>query len=97
VFSSPADASHVVTCRADLPVHPGEPMTWRAIVTGGSGSFAFSWTGEDGLTGNSQAVTMTYTDVGFKEARVTVTDTAQGDTVAADCGMHVIPVSFSEP
>lgn len=97
VFSSPADASHTVTCRADLPVHPGEPMTWRAIVTGGSGSFAFSWTGEDGLTGNSQAVTMTYTDVGFKEARVTVTDTAQGDTVAADCGMHVIPVSFSEP
>jgi hypothetical protein len=93
----PANANHTVACRADLPVHPGESMIWRAFVTGGSGSFTFSWTGQDGLTGNTQTVTKAYAATGFKVARVTVTDTANGHAVPSDCGMHVTPTSFSEP
>jgi hypothetical protein len=68
-----AHASHTVFCRSDLPVRPGEPMTWRATPSGGSGSFTFSWTGSDGLTGSSEVVTQTYDAVGFKIAEVTVT------------------------
>jgi hypothetical protein len=97
VLAAPAGASHTVFCRADLPVHPGELMTWRATVTGGSGNFTFSWTGSAGLTGNSQVVTKIYATVGFQFAEVTVTDTTAGDAVTSGCHSHVIPVSFSEP
>ncbi|HEX5757779.1 MAG TPA: Ig-like domain-containing protein [Thermoanaerobaculia bacterium] len=73
-------------------------MTWRAVVSGGSGNFTFSWTGSDGLTGDSQLATKTYATEGFKLARVTVSDTANGDAVTSpDCPSHVIPVSFPEP
>ena len=93
-----AIASHTVFCRADLPVHPGESMTWRATVSGGSGNFTYAWSDNgDGLTGNTQAVTMAYADVGFRLARVTVTDTVSGEVTSGDCHSHVIPVSFSEP
>jgi Ca2+-binding RTX toxin-like protein len=96
--ASPAHASHTVFCRADLPVHPGEPMTWRANVSGGSGNFTFSWTGNDGLTGSNEVVTKTYSTVGFRFAEVTVIDTINGDQVTSpECHSHVIPVSFSEP
>jgi hypothetical protein len=94
----PAHASHTVFCRADLPVHPGEPMTWRANVSGGSGSFTFSWTGTDGLAGSSEVVTKIYDTAGFRLARVTVNDTTNGDLMTSpDCHSQVIPVSFSEP
>jgi hypothetical protein len=94
-----AIASHTVFCRADLPVHPGESMTWRATVGGGSGAFTYAWSDNgDGLTGNTQAVTMAYASVGFRLARVTVTDTVSGDVVTSgECHSHVIPASFSEP
>jgi Bacterial Ig domain len=93
-----ANASHTVFCRADSPVHPGELMTWRASVSGGSGSFTYSWSDDgDGLTGSSQAVTIAYASVGFRLARVTVTDTVNGDVVTSGCHSHVTPVSFSEP
>lgn len=96
--AGPAHASHAVLCRADLPVHPNEPMIWRAIVSGGSGNFSFSWTGNDGLTGSSEVITRSYTTAGLRFARVSVTDTTSGDVVQSDdCHSHVIPASFSEP
>lgn len=98
ISAGPAHANHTVFCRADLPVHPGESMTWRANMSGGSGSFTFSWTGSEGLAGSSEVVTKTYDTVGFRLARVTVNDTTNGDTVTSqDCHGQVIPASFSEP
>jgi hypothetical protein len=98
IGASPAHANHTVFCRADLPVHPGESMTWRATVSGGSGSFTFSWTGSEGLAGNSEIVAKTYDTVGFRLARVTVNDPTNGDTVTSgECHGHVIPVSSAEP
>ena len=90
------EVSHTVSCRADAPIHPGESMTWRAFVTGGSGSFTFSWTGNDNLTGSTQVVTRTYATAGFRFARVTVTDDSSHDPVTAECHSHVVPLSFSE-
>jgi hypothetical protein len=55
--AGPAYASHTVSCRADPPVHPGEPMSWRALVSGGSGALSFSWTGDEGLTGSGPVAT----------------------------------------
>ncbi|MGH2650922.1 MAG: Ig-like domain-containing protein, partial [Actinomycetota bacterium] len=92
---APARAGHSVTCRAALPVHPGEPMTWRAFVSGASDMARFAWSGSDGLTGSGPEVTFRYAAIGYKTARVTVTD--GGHDAVADCAMHVVPSSFSEP
>ena len=93
----PANASHTVLCRADLPVRPGEPLTWRAFVTGGSGAQSYSWSGTGGLAGASAVVTKFYDSVGYKEANVTVTDESFGDQVTTGCAMHVVPATHSEP
>jgi hypothetical protein len=84
-------------CRADLPVHPGETMTWRATVTGGSGTYTYSWSGTDGLTGSGSVATHAYPAVGYVVAQVDVTDAASSEHASAGCAMHVIPTSFSEP
>jgi Bacterial Ig domain/PA14 domain len=92
-----ARAAHTVSCRADLPVHPGETMTWRAFVSGGSGNYSFSWSGTDGLVGTTAVVTKSYDADGFKLAQVTVTDTTLGDQAATECHSHVVPTSLPEP
>ena len=85
------------SCRADLPVHPGETMTWRATASGGSGSFTYSWTGSEGLSGSSTVATASYLSAGFKTATVDVTDSGTNERVSTGCGMHVVPSSFVEP
>lgn len=96
-YVAPAQASHTVTCRADLPVQPGQQLTWRAFVTGGSGDHSFSWSGTEGLSGSSAVATKAYAAVGYKEASVTVTDDIFGDQGTAGCAMHVVPATHSEP
>jgi hypothetical protein len=85
-----------VLCRADVPTHPGEIMTWRAIVEG-SGSYTYSWSGDDGLSGSMAVVRHAYPAVGYKVAQVDVTDTVTDEQGSAGCAMHVVPVSFVEP
>jgi Bacterial Ig domain len=96
-WSAHAAGTLTAVCRADLPVRPGRPLTWRATVNGGSGQYAYSWSGDDGLSGSSAVATHVYATQGWKLARVTVTDVTDGGKVTSnDCGMHVIPRSFSE-
>jgi CARDB/Bacterial Ig domain/PA14 domain len=96
LFIEPAEAGHIASCQADLPVEVGETMPWRATGSGGSGPCAFTWSGSEGLRGTTDVVTKQYTAVGPILAQVTVTDT-RGDQGTATCGMHVVPSAFVEP
>lgn len=56
------------------PSYPGGEVTWTATPFGECpGPFSYSWTGDDGLTGNSASVSHTYDDPGSYYATVTIT------------------------
>src|SRR6185436_3093130 len=66
-----AVGSLAVTCTGSpSTISPGGTVTWRATVTGGTGSYAYHWIGNgsfpDGATTNP--VNVVYTGVGGKQA-----------------------------
>jgi hypothetical protein len=74
-----------LSCSADRSnIDVDESVTWRAYASGGSGSFSYSWSGTDGLSGSGRQISKTYNSIGSKNAHVTVT--SGGKTVSADCG-----------
>jgi hypothetical protein len=59
----------------------GDPFTWTVSnVTGGTGSYSYSWNGTDGLSGTNTSVTKTYTTSGTKNGSVTVTSGSNSKT-----------------
>lgn len=56
---------------------------WTAAPLGGTGSYTYSWSGTDSLSGNTQTVRKTYTTAGTKTGQVIVTSGTQ--TVTAPC------------
>ena len=75
----------VVSCVADrYDVNSDETVTWTANVSGGTGSYNYSWTGTEGLSGSNRIQNKTYTNSGNKTASVTVTSGSK--TKTADCG-----------
>lgn len=61
----------------------GDTVTWLTSVHGGNGSYYYSWTGTDGLSGVGSSVSMVYTNPGYKNATLTVVSGNQ--TVARNC------------
>jgi hypothetical protein len=51
----------------------GQNVTWTVTPSGGTGSYTYSWSGSDGLSGSASSVTMPYVTAGTKSASVTVT------------------------
>lgn len=72
----------------------GESVTWTAYPEGGTGSYSYSWSGTNGLSGDIKSVTPTYTSAGTKSASVTVTSGVQ--SVTALCASSVV-VSLPPP
>ena len=72
-------------------------MTWRATVEGASSSPTYSWSGTGGLSGSAAVVRKSYADSGFKVASVVATEPLFGDQASAECAMHVLPTTHSEP
>ncbi|TSD05640.1 MAG: hypothetical protein Greene07147_345 [Parcubacteria group bacterium Greene0714_7] len=54
-------------------VYTGSPVTWTASASGGAGSYTYSWSGTDSLSGTVASISKIYTTVGTKTASVTVT------------------------
>jgi len=50
----------------------GQNVIWLAQTTGGTGSYAYSWNGTDGLEGRDNFLVKTYVSNGLKAAAVTV-------------------------
>jgi len=61
-----------VSCNPSISsVAVGQTITWTATVSGAN-LYNFSWSGTNGLSGNAQSVSKTYTSSGTKSATVTV-------------------------
>lgn len=66
-----------------LSTNTGNRMTWYASAYGGNGSYHYSWTGTDGLSGTGQSISKTYYSSGYKNASITVI--SGGQTVSSNC------------
>lgn len=77
-----------VTCNATASFVPlGGSVTWVATVAGGSGLYAFTWNGTDGLYGSQNTAFATYNTPGVKTASVYVT--SYGQQRAVQCSNSV--------
>jgi hypothetical protein len=57
------------------PINPGDSVSFTASASGGSGSYTYSWSGDDGLSGSKQSISHTYDDAGtYGNNQVVVTD-----------------------
>lgn len=66
------------------------PVTYSSVVSGGTGSYSYSWSGTDGLSGTSDSVTTSYLNNGTKTATVTVT--SGSETITSNlCSVNIIP------
>jgi hypothetical protein len=68
----------------------GNTISWTASVSGGAGSYSYSWTGTDGLNGSSQSVSNIYNTIGTKTATVSVV-TSDGQRANANCSASITP------
>ncbi len=66
-----------------LSARAGDNTSWVASAYGGNGSYYFTWTGTDGLSGYGSSISKTYYASGYKYASVTVT--SGGQTVSKNC------------
>ncbi len=55
----------------------GQSVTWTAVPSGGTGSYTYSWSGTDSLSGSAISVAKTYSTTGTKTGAVTVTSGTQ--------------------
>jgi hypothetical protein len=84
-----------VACYADpSTVRVNQPVTWRAEVTGGVGSYTYTWTGSDGLGGTDSTAIKYYSSTGDKSAIVSV-KSADGKTATRACSTSVTVRSAS--
>ena len=67
-------------------VYQGQSTTWTAAASGGNGSYTYSWSGTDGLSGTGSSVAKTYTTAGAKTASVTVKSDGLTKTVSCSNG-----------
>lgn len=67
----------------------GDTVIWTVTQTG-SNKPLYHWTGSDGLSGNTAAVSKTYTSRGTKSAAVTITSTGGKRSTTVNCGSVII-------
>jgi len=72
------------TCYAN-PAN-GNSITWYVTPMGGNGSYSYSWTGSNGLSGYNQSVTQYYNYSGTQTANVTVS--SNGYSYTATCSSY---------
>lgn len=56
------------------------PVMWSADISGSNGPFVYAWSGSDGLSGSTAYVFKSYSSIGNKTARVSVTVPSTGGT-----------------
>ncbi len=65
----------------------GDTVNWTASVSGGDGSYYYTWSGTEGLSGYGASINKTYYSPGYKTASVTVT--SDGQTISRGCNGSV--------
>lgn len=70
------------SCTANpTSANTNQTVNWYATATGGIGSYTYSWSGTDGLSGSNQTVSKSYSSAGSKTGTVTVTSGSETKTV----------------
>lgn len=95
-FSQSSAASGLsVACAPSSPnAAVGQTVTWFSSVSGGTGSYLYTWSGTEGLSGNAVTAQKAYAARGEKIATLTVTSGSRLVTVS--CGSVIIGTgSFS--
>lgn len=67
-------------------VNTGQSVTWSASASGGTGSYQYSWSGTDGLSGSTQSVQKSYSTAGTKTGSVSVSSGNQSTSVSCTNG-----------
>ncbi len=81
-------STFVASCSASpSSIKIGGTINWSGTATGGTGTYTYSWTGTDSLSGTSSAISKSYSSVGTKNATITVT--SGRDVATADCSASV--------
>ncbi len=88
-LSAPLSGSCSVTPQS---ISAGESAMWQAQASGGTGTFAYDWSGTDGLSGGSQTVTKTYTTAGTKTGAVIITSGAESKEIQCINNLNVTSV-----
>lgn len=82
-----------VTCYASpQSIYVGASTIWTANASGGTGSYSYSWSGDENLYGTSRTVAKTYHSAGQKRASVTVY--SGGQSITQYCGNTVNVVQY---
>ncbi|MFA5876784.1 MAG: CARDB domain-containing protein [Candidatus Paceibacterota bacterium] len=84
VSSTPLTASCAVS---PTSVYTEEMVTWIASASGGTGSYTYSWSGTDSLSGTGASVSKTYSTTGTKSGAVTIT--SGGNSAGVSCSNSV--------
>ncbi len=94
-----AKADSTSSCSASVAVNAGDTVVWTANLSGSGDTVNYSWSGDEGLSGSSQTVTITYSSSGTKNATAVVT--AVGSNTSTVCsglsytitpGLNIAPV-----
>lgn len=70
-----------------LTIQAGDSATWVSNVYGGTGSYSYTWSGSDGLSGSGPSISRAYYTSGNESANLTVTSGNQ--TKSASCSGSV--------
>ncbi len=81
---APSSTPLAGTCSANVAqILQDNNVSWTVNPSGGSGSYTYSWSGDQGLSGSGSSVTNFYADSGYANASVTISDGV--DTLEVDC------------
>lgn len=75
----------------------GGTVTWLSDVSGGTGSYTFSWSGTESLTGSSGTVNKAYTTTGVKTASVSITSGGSSASCSSSITVTDVPVPDPDP
>jgi hypothetical protein len=71
-------------------IYQGQSATWSVSgVSGGNGTYSYSWSGTDGLSGTGSSASKTYTTTGSKTASVTISSADVQKTISCSSTLAV--------
>ena len=73
----------------------GDSVTWMSSVHGGNGSYYYTWTGTDGLSGYGSSISYSYNIPGYKSATLSVISGSQ--TISVNCNSTTNIIGVSNP
>ncbi len=71
----------------------GDTVTYTVNASGGTGSYSYSWDGTDGLSGNGNLISKSYSYQGLKSANVNVYSGSQ--SYSTNCSVQIIGQTYN--